>query len=102
MLCFTSIRTFLKRTFFWPSAMMSNACTIGTPEAIMVAIWRLKIATSPGLIVLPVEPNSGLERSRTVCGFMPWRRSSALTSEAFFAGMSPFMRLPRLSSATHS
>ncbi len=102
MFCFTSSSTFLKRTFFCPSAMMSNDCTIGTPEAIMVAIWRLKMATSPGLIVLPLEPNSGLARSRTVCGFIPWRRSSALTSEAFFAGISPFMRLPRLSSATQS
>ncbi len=37
----------------------------------MVAIWRLNTATSPGLTVLPVAANSGLERSRTVCGFMP-------------------------------
>src|SRR5690242_1537010 len=93
---------FLKRTFFWPSAMISKDCTIGTPEAIMVAIWRLKMATSRGLTALPVAPNNGLDFSRTVCGFIPWRRSSAFTSEAFFAGISPFMRLPRLSSATQS
>lgn len=82
--------------------MMSKDCTIGTPEAIMVAIWRLKMATSRGFTVLPEAPNSGLPRSLTVWGFMPWRRSSALTSEAFFAVMSPFIRLPRLSSAIQS
>src|SRR5690625_752221 len=102
MVVLTSSSMFLKRGFFWPPEMISKDCTMGTPEAIMVAIWRLKTATSRGLTRLPVEPNSGLGFSRTVCGFMPWRRSSALTSEAFLPDISPFMRLPRLSSATHS
>jgi hypothetical protein len=97
-----STSMFLKRTFFWPLAMISKACTIGTPAAIMAAIWRLKIATSRGFTFLPVAPKRGLDFSRTVCGFMPWRRSSAFTRAAFFAGISPFMRLPRLSRATQS
>src|SRR5690348_3643327 len=93
---------FLNRTLRWPPAMISNDCTIGTPAAIMVAIWRLKIATSRGLTLLPAAPNSGLVFSLTVCGFMPWRRSSALTRLALRACISPFILVPRLSSAVHS
>jgi hypothetical protein len=93
---------FLKRTLRWPPAMISKACTIGTPAAIMVAIWRLKMATSRGFTREPAEPNSGLGFSLTDCGFMPWRRNSALTRLALRPCISPFIRTPRLSSATHS
>ena len=34
------------RGFFWPLPMISSACTIGTPDFIIVAIWRLKTAMS--------------------------------------------------------
>src|SRR6185437_9526096 len=102
MFCLTSVSMFLKRMLRWPPAMISKDCTIGTPAAIMVAIWRLKIATSRGLTRLPAAPNSGLAFSFTVCGFMPCRRSSALTRLALRACSSPFILVPRLSSAVHS
>ncbi len=44
----------------WPLAMISKPCTIGTPAAIITAIWRLNTAMSRALIVLPAAPKSGL------------------------------------------
>src|SRR5690348_6776108 len=102
MFCLTSVSMFLKRTLRWPPAMISYAGTVGTPAAIMVAIWRLKMATSRGFTVEPAAPNRGFGFSLTAWGFMPWRRSSALTRLALRDCISPFIFTPRLSSATHS
>jgi hypothetical protein len=54
---------------------------MGTPAAIIVASWRLKMEMSRGLMDLPALPNSGLALALTDCGLIPWRRSSALTSD---------------------
>ncbi|KAG0739032.1 hypothetical protein G6F24_017454 [Rhizopus arrhizus] len=77
--------------------MKSSAVTIGTPDFIMVAIWRLKKAMSFGDILLPAAPKSGLGLTLTWPGLMPCRRSSALSRLAFFAICSPFIFTPRLS-----
>ncbi|MNU93140.1 Fimbrial protein precursor [compost metagenome] len=88
---------FFMRGFLCPSPMISSADTIGTPDFIMVAIWRLKKAMSLGVTALPAAPNSGLGLGLTTWGVMPWRRSSARNRLAFLAGCSPFILMPRLS-----
>src|SRR5690606_30990611 len=70
---------------------------IGTPDLIMVAIWRLKTAISLGVMVLPVPPNSGLGLVLTTVGLMPCLRSSARSRLALLACCSPFILVPRLS-----
>src|SRR5690606_2476314 len=85
------------RGFLWPPAMISSAETIGTPDFIMVAIWRLKNAMSFGVMALPAWPKSGLDLGLTTLGVMPWRRSSARSMLAFLAACSPFIFTPRLS-----
>ena len=79
-----------------PPAMISSAITIGTPDFIMVASWRLKIAMSRALIFW---------RHRRTAAW-PWAspgggnaclRSSARSRLAFFASCSPFITTPRLS-----
>src|SRR5688500_15536260 len=77
--------------------MISREFTIGTPDFIMVANCRLKIAISLGVIALPLPPNNGLGLAFTTLGVMPWRRSSARTMLAVLAVCSPFMVTPRLS-----
>ena len=85
------------RTLVTPPAMMSKACTIGTPDCIMVANWRLKIAISRGVMRLPAAPNRGLALGATRPGVMPCLRSSALSRLAFLLSVSPLMTMPRLS-----
>ena len=46
MLAFTSLSMFFMRGLVLPLAMISMPCTIGTPAAIMTAIWRLNTAMS--------------------------------------------------------
>ena len=91
---------FCMRGLVWPPAMISNACTIGTPAAIMTEIMRLKTAISRGLMRLPAEPNSGFALGFIDVGLMPCRRSSALTRLGFFAWYSPLSLTPRLSMPT--
>ena len=74
---------FFMRAFLWPLPMISSDCTIGTPDFIIVAIWRLKKAMSFGVIGLPALPNSGLGLGLTTVGVMPWRRSSARSKFVF-------------------
>ena len=90
------------RGLFWPPATISKPCTIGTPAAIIVANWRLKMEMSRGLIELPALPNSGFGFGFTDCGLMPWRRNSALTKAALLVVYSPFIRVPRLSRPTQT
>jgi hypothetical protein len=40
--------------FSWPLPMISKACTMGMPAAIMVASWRLNTAMS-SLVTLPPD-----------------------------------------------
>jgi hypothetical protein len=57
-----------KRGFLVPPAMISKDCTIGTPDCIMVAIWRLKMAMSRAVMALPAWPNKGLDLGFTTPG----------------------------------
>jgi len=75
---------------------MSKAWTRGTPAAIMVASWRLKMAMSALLIFL-FTLNSGSAFFLSLVGLTPWRRSSARTTVRFGARVSPLMRVPRRS-----
>ncbi|MNO04920.1 hypothetical protein D3C81_2261180 [compost metagenome] len=54
--------------------MMSNDCSSGTPDFIMVAICRVKKAISSGLIGLPL-PNSEPAFFFTLSGLMPCLRN---------------------------
>ncbi len=90
------------RGFLCPVPMISSELTIGTPDFIMIAIWRLKKAMSLVLIALPAAPNRGLGLGLTTLGVMPWRRSSARSRLAFLAGVSPFILTPRLSVPTQT
>ncbi|MNV46163.1 hypothetical protein D3C71_1379860 [compost metagenome] len=85
------------RGFLWPLPMISSELTIGTPDFIMVAIWRLKKAISLVLTGLPALPNKGLGLGLTTVGVIPKRRSSALSRLMFLASCSPFIFTPRLS-----
>ena len=80
--------------FSWPRPTMSNACTSGTPAAIMVASWRMKMAMSFGMIFLPAPPNSGLGFFLILSGLTPMRRSSDFTWASVAAVRLPFIRLP--------
>ena len=71
ILVLMSSSMFFMRGLDCPLAMMSRPCTIGTPAAIITAIWRLNTAISRGLIVRPVEPNSGLGLGLIVVALMP-------------------------------
>ena len=76
---------------------MSNACSSGTPDFIMVAIWRVKSAMSFSVILPP---------PRVLCFListtrMPWRRSVALTWASPLARISPRTVLLPLSVPTH-
>ena len=71
--------------------------TIGTPDFIIVASWRLKKATSLGVTGLPAAPNSGLGFTLTTEGVVPCLRSSARRKLAFLDDCSPFILTPRLS-----
>ena len=82
--------------------MISSEPTIGTPDFIIVAIWREKKAISFAVILLPAAPNSGLGLGLTTVGVMPLRRSSALSRLAFLAKSSPFITVPRLSLPSHT
>ena len=85
------------RGFLWPLPMISSALTMGTPDFIMVAIWRLKKAMSRALMGLPAAPNNGLGLGLTTDGVMPSLRSSARSRLALRASCSPFIFTPRLS-----
>lgn len=85
ILALTSINMFFMRGLLLPFAMMSMPCTIGTPAAIITAIWRLNTAMSRAPVALPADPNRGLPLGLTDSGLMPCRRNSALTMLAFFA-----------------
>ncbi len=77
--------------------MMSKACTSGTPDDIMVASWRLKMAMSLGVIALPLPALARADFFLTLSGTMPCLRSSALTRVGLVPRLSPLTRLPRLS-----
>ena len=85
------------RWFFCPPDRISKLCTIGTPEASMVAICRLKMVISSAEMREPALPNSGLGLGLTIVGLMPCLRSSALTRLALLAEISPLILVPRLS-----
>lgn len=59
------------RGFLCPSPMISNELTMGTPDFIIVAIWRLKNAISLGVIFFPAPPNRGFGFCFTMLGTMP-------------------------------
>src|SRR5690606_389856 len=82
--------------FSRPSAMMSKDCSSGTPAFIMVAICRVKMAMSMGLIFLPA-PNRATDFLRTLSGLMPCLRSCALIRAGFCPFISPLSLPPRLS-----
>lgn len=51
--------------------MISNELTMGTPDFIIVAIWRLKNAISLGVIFFPAAPNRGFGFCFTMLGTIP-------------------------------
>src|SRR5690606_10806428 len=83
-----------------PSAMISKDCTMGTPELIMVASWRVKNAISRGVIFLARPPKNvdflWIFVTRTPC-----LRRWALTRAWLVPWISPATLLPDRSLPSH-
>jgi len=72
---------------------MSKACSSGTPAFIITASWRVKMAMSFSVILLPPRWLTFL----MLWTWMPWRRRLAATLASPLARTSPFTTLPALS-----
>jgi len=77
---------------------MSNACSSGTPDFIIVAIWRVNSAMSLSVMRRPRESL----RFLTLVTSTPCRRSVAWTTASPPARISPRMSLPFLSLPSQS
>src|SRR5690554_309309 len=95
-----SVISFVKLGLLLPSAMMSNAWTMGTPELIIVASWRVKKAISRGLIFFAREPNSE-DFLLILVTRMPCLRNCALISAALVPCSSPDTLTPLRSLPSH-
>ena len=80
----------------WPT--MSKDCSKGTPAFIMVANWRVKVATSLGLM----DCAQPMRRFLIFLGVIPWRRSMARTKVSAVARVSPLTIRPLRSRPCHS
>jgi len=80
--------------FSCPFPTMSKDCTRGTPDAIIVAIWRENIAMSIAVIGGFLGANSGLGLVFIFFTLNPCLRSSAFAIAELFAIISPSLLTP--------
>ena len=97
---FTSLTNWAILGFSAPSAMISKAWMMGTPDSIIVASWRVKKAISSGLIFFARLPKSVdfllILVTRIPC-FLSW----FLINAAFEPWISPVILVPFRSLPSH-